>query len=464
VKINGNGAPAVLLVLLVCLGASISCSSSGASPASVEPAAQAAEDSRKTQQQLQSELMAFADRYFAETLDLARKLEESLPTPKSRYVMAGARLFAIIVTADIAASPNPGAAVLDMCVYVTLKRMVWEGYWMPEVYGEDVGQEVLDVLIGLEGDIWGIAATVYTSEQLAELESLIYDWKSRHPDVAFVDFVRLGELGDARQVQALVDAGRPGGMLAPVKEANRSIEEMRLLAERLAFMMTRMQLAVSLQVEMAATKLASMPEIQQLLEDSRGFTVASDRLSEAIATLVADLPEERRAAVEQVLEGLHEQRERLLADIGDEDGELRPALADFRETFEQGRLLAEALDQAIVSAEGLVSRILEDEPARPFDIMDYKATISEATITVRELHQVLARVERILGSEEIEGELTHVVESAMRLEDEVINDIIDRAFIRGIALILIFFVALAVYRWLGRRGAGDRGAGGGPER
>ena len=143
-------------------------------------------------------------------------------------------------------------------------------------------------------------------------------------------------------------------------------------------------------------------------------------------------------------QGLHEQRERLLADIGDEDGELRPALADFRETFETGRQLAVALNEALVSADGLVARVLEEEPARPFDILDYKETISEATITVRELHEVLARVERILGSEEIEGELTHVVDSAMRLEDEVINDIIDRAFVRGVALILIFFVALAV--------------------
>ena len=66
--------------------------------------------------------------------------------------------------------------------------------------------------------------------------------------------VRLTELGDARHVQDLIDAGRPGGMLAPVREASREIEEMRLLAERLAFMWTRMHLLISLQVEMATAK------------------------------------------------------------------------------------------------------------------------------------------------------------------------------------------------------------------
>ena len=36
-----------------------------------------------------------------------------------------------------------------------------------------------------------------------------------------------------------------GGMLAPVKEANRNIVEMRMLAERLAFLATRMQMMIS---------------------------------------------------------------------------------------------------------------------------------------------------------------------------------------------------------------------------
>ena len=59
-----------------------------------------------------------------------------------------------------------------------------------------------------------------------------------------VDFVRLTELGESREVQSLMEAGQPGGLLAPIKEANRNLEEMRLLAERLAFMVTRMQLMI----------------------------------------------------------------------------------------------------------------------------------------------------------------------------------------------------------------------------
>jgi hypothetical protein len=417
----------------------------------------AAESSRKTQQELQSELMAFADRFFAETLNTAKILERTLETPESRHTAAGARLLALIVTADIAASPNPGAAVLDMCVFVTLKRMVWEEYWAPEVYGEEAGAAVLDAYRELEDDIWRIATEVYNPEQLAELRDLIEHWRARHPDAVSVDFVRLTELSDARQVHALIDAGRPGGMLAPVKEANRNIEEMRLLAERLAFMATRMQMMLNLQLEMASAKLAAQPEVQQLLEDSRTFAEASDRAAAAFASLVADLPEERRAAVDQILAGLSEERERLLADLAAEDGELRPALGDFRDTFESGRQFAELLNETIINADRLVARMLEEEPVRPFDIMDYQLTLAEAATTAREIRAVLVSIEDLLGSAAAEGQLDPIVEAANSLEEEVVVDIIDRTFLRGVALIVVFFIVLTIYRWLMRWVAPDRG-------
>ena len=304
---NRKGVVYRLGVFVLGVAAVVSCTSSGATSGSRDQATTTTQASRQTQQEVQSELMAFADRYFAATLEAAKILERASDTPESRYTAAAARLVALVVVTDIAASPNPGGALLDMTVFVTLRRMVWEEYWRPEVYGE-AGVPVLVALSELEDDIWEIAAGVYTPEQLARLRGLIDAWRERHPETTAVDFLRLTELGDSRQVQALVDAGRPGGMLAPVKEANRELEEMRLLAERLTFMATRMQLMLSLQVEMASAKLAVQPEVQQLLEDSRTFAEVSDRFAEAFATLVAYLPEERRAADDQILSGLSEER------------------------------------------------------------------------------------------------------------------------------------------------------------
>ena len=454
---------AVLKLCLVVIGVVpiVSCTSSQ----TLDEGLTAAETARKTQQQVQSELMAFSDRFFAQTLEMTQTLEQVLETPESRYTAAAGRLVALMVTTDIAASPNPGAALLDMTVFVTLKRMVWEDYWMPEVYGDEAG-DVIDIYVDLEEDIWKIAAGVFTPEQLTELRELIADWRAQHPEVISVDFMRLAELGDSRQVDLLINASRPGGMLAPVREANRNIEEMRLLAERLAFMATRMQLMMSLQVEMATAKLAYQPEVQQLLEDSRTFAEVSDSAAEAFATLVADLPEERRAAVDQIMSGLSEQREQILADLGNEDGDLRPALDDVRRTLEVGREMAEVLGDAIRATDGLFARAMSGskDASRPFDILDYQTTFAEATIAAREIQQAVTSLEQILESGGIAKQMDQVLDGANRLQDEVVNEIVDRAFLRGVALIIVFFVFLTLYRLLISRVAPGPGSAGEPRK
>ena len=439
------------------------CASSGPTPTAETDSRSVAGETRMTQQEAQSALMAFSDRYFAVTLDAARALELGSATPEDRYTTAAARFLALMVTTDIAASPNPAAAVLDMTVLVTLKRTVFEDYWMPEVFGEK-GLPVLDAYLELEQDIWGIAAAVYTPEQLSELRTLVDNWRAEHPDVVNVDYVRLAELGDSRQVRTLVDAGRSGGMLAPVREANRNIEEMRMLSERLVFMATRMQMSLTLQVEMASAKLASLPESRQLIEDSRTFAEVSDRVAETFAALVADLPEERRAAIDQVMSGLNAQREALLADLSNENGELRPALHDLHQTLETGRQLAEVLGETIGATDLLLAGIEEasEGQGRPFDIVDYQKTLAEATVTVREVQTVLMSIERLLGSAGAEGQMAPILESANRFEDEVVDEILTRAFLYGVALILIFFLALLVYRVLATRLSANRSVMGVP--
>jgi hypothetical protein len=67
----------------------------------------------------------------------------------------------------------------------------------------------------------------------------------------------------------------------------------------------------------------------------------------------------------------------------------------------------------------------------------------------------LTTIERILSSTLTDEELNSILEGANRLEDEVVNEILDRAFFRGVALIVIFFIVLTMYRLLIRRFAPD---------
>ena len=122
--------------------------------------------------------------------------------------------------------------------------------------------------------------------------------------------------------------------------------------------------------------------------------------------------------------------------------------------------MASELDEAARDIDALVARMIAGtgDPPRPFDILEYKATFAELTDTAREIQAVLESIEAFLGSDDIEGQIDPIIEGANRLEHEVVDDIIDRAFLRGVALIVVFFVVLALYRLLMRRLAPDPGS------
>lgn len=448
---NRRPVPSIILVLVVagsCAGSRGVTGTPSAQSRSAKAAA-AQGDLRKTQQQVQSQLMGFADRFFAATFQAAWELQEALPTQQARQDAATERLTALLVTTDIAAGPNPGSAMLDMAVYVTLKRMVWEDYWGPEVYGK-AADNMIDSYRIMEADIWEVAAGVYTPEQLADLRRAIEEWRAKHPDQVSIGAMRLSELSDSRQISQLVEAGKPGGLLAPVKEANRNIEEMRMLAERLVFMLNRMQLSVNLQLDLVFANLTNQPEVQGVLTDTHTFADVADRVGDSFSSLVDGLPEERAAAINQILVGLSEERERIFNQIASEEEGIRPAIAEVRQTVEAATVLSQEGREAIQTVDSMITRMAERRrpDAKKFDILEYQATIQDATVLAQEANVVLAALERVIESSGLEQNLPLVVASANALEEEVVNEIVDRLFFRSLLFVLILFAALVGYTWI----------------
>jgi hypothetical protein len=127
----------------------------------------------------------------------------------------------------IAATPYPGAALLDMLVLVTLNRMVWEEYWVPKVYGQ-LAADMVTMLRKLEGDIWALAAEVLTPTQRQELRDVLRAWRDKYPDKIGVSFIRFSDFGELGRKPSLEQARKAGGLLAPIKQATQAAEEIRL--------------------------------------------------------------------------------------------------------------------------------------------------------------------------------------------------------------------------------------------
>ena len=116
--------------------------------------------------ELQAAVMAFADTSNSRFAQIARIID-GIGTPQARLTAARMLVFDISSNVEIAAGPYPGIALLDMVVVTSLRRMVWEDFWIPQVFGKQA-ESVLEDFRTMEKDIWKLAARIMTPEQLDE--------------------------------------------------------------------------------------------------------------------------------------------------------------------------------------------------------------------------------------------------------------------------------------------------------
>src|SRR5215470_10641985 len=282
---------AVLVALTVCVAATGT--AAARAKASAEGGALASEE-------LQAALRSFADSWASQLSETTARLATPMATPQARYHADRFGYFAIAAAFDIAAGPYPGAALLDMVVLVTLNRMVWEEYWMSQVYGEPAAGMVT-TLRQLEEDIWALAARVLTPTQRQELQDVLRAWRTRYPDKTGVSFIRFSDFGELGRKPSLEAARKAGGLLAPIKQAAQAAEEMSILGERVLYLLLRMQELLHARAKLTVQELFTTPEMAQLLDDVTGFRKVSERYAELFESLPAQLTAHMRGTIDQTL-------------------------------------------------------------------------------------------------------------------------------------------------------------------
>jgi outer membrane protein OmpA-like peptidoglycan-associated protein len=321
--------------------------------------------------ELQSAVMSFADTFAQTIASTALDLERTLQTPEARLKAANIRVYSVAAACEIAADAQPGVALLDMVVLVTLNRMVWEDYWQPEVFGQ-AAEDMVEALRKLEKGIWSIAARVLTQGQQKELRELLEEWRKANPKQRRVDYIRFSDFGDQLgRKPVLRTALRPGGLLAPVKEAVEVAEEIRMTVERAMYLLSRLQLIAGLQAELVFKKMVTEPEVTALLSQIGSLEEISERYAEIlnqlpveilaqvnttidklmgqiaeerqamIGQVMREVSAERAAAIAQAFEGLAEERKRTLGEIN-------------RLVNQGGREVEESMNHAFILAAAFV--------------------------------------------------------------------------------------------------------------
>lgn len=389
-----------------------------------------------TQEYLQLKLMGFADTFatkYADAISILLEQESSA----ERVLAARSKFYMAASAIDIASSRYPRVALVDMVVLVTLGRIVWEEY-APEVFG-DSALMVVKTLRNSEEDIWALAAKVLTPEQLKELRALIYKWREKNPGRQPVSFIRFNNLVELMGKDSLLQKEtKPGGLFAPVTEATRAVDEIRLTAERALYRLSRMQTNLGLQIEMVYHDLATGREIRQLLSDITGFR-------EVVERLPAQISEERKS---------------IMRDLESHEKTIQNVIGDIRQTMSEGNDLISLVNETTKTVDYTASRIdsmlRNPETGRPFDIMNYYNTVLLASDAVKQANSLLDSVEELLASPKWEQQMPVVLKLADAVESEG-EELVTHAFVLGIALIIIFSLAMLVLiRYAARQFAGLR--------
>ena len=375
-----------------------------------------------SRQQLDDQVRRFADRYHARmSIAVDRMRDHPLGSEKFQSAQYW-RTMSRVTSVDIAMGPNAVTNLLDMMVLTSLGRMVIEQYWVPERFGEEIGQPLINASRALEEDVWDMADAVLTLEQQSEMLTMISNYRDQYPDQVNPWWIRMNQFSGQRAAR-LAAIKRSGGLLKEVRKARETAEELQEQAERALFYMQRAPGIVAGRVESSALQLLGGPQVEQMLEDSDRFIDAVEQLVQ----LFEDLSEERLAVIDQFMEGLSQQREDLFSDFTTASPEAQLMLGDLRAIVESVEHITTSLNTG-------------NEPTEPVDIAEYRALTADVTQATIELTKL---VDAVSGVTDSPDDIVAIVDHISAGQERVLN----RLLVILLISIAFFFVCLFAYRF-----------------
>jgi hypothetical protein len=398
-------------------------------------------------EQVQADVMSFADVYVGEILDASGRLPPATQEAQVRVLGFQARQAAAAF--EIASGPNPVADLLDMVVLVTVTRTVFAEQPAQASFGEG-GKLLPKALAELEGKIWLIAGRVLDEKQEKRLRKFIEDWVAANPDLRDSSSVRLADmssvpgsksagLGTPSDVLKSMGLDLFGGFDPAVEEVQRS----RLLAERAFYFAKRWPRILELQTRLLTLQLAAQPAPTQLLAEVSRVSAAAESVARTAEGLPALVDREREAAIRQFMDALSAQETRA-----------RALLAEMRRTLDAGTGAANAVHGALGSVEAILATAGKPSPpgtppSRPFDVTEYTRALEQLGRSATELEALLRLVNQ--DAPRLAGLIGEAGKEATDRGRALVDYAFGRLLTLGLVLVLSALAAALLYRWASQR-------------
>lgn len=387
-----------------------------------------------TREQLQEEVMRFADRFATQLTQVAEQVRYSEGRSERRVDMLHFQYVVNASPLDVAIAPNAVTNLLDMMVMASLAHYAAEKFWSQDLGHPEDRQALVETTARLEKDIWTISDKVLTPGQQQSMRDLIAAWIDQHPDVRSVLQIRFSAFSGQRAA-ALREVQRTGGLMGEVSRSVDAVEEMHQYGERLLFYMQRFPDLARLQSELAAYEVLDQREIQSLVDDVDRLTVVSERLVEM-------LPEERAAAIDQLMDRLATEREMLLEQLLAPEGELRGTIADFSELATSIERISEHLRETTASLERTAVAINLDMGGESTELSEYTELVGTSFDAIAETRRLVEELEKFVSA----GSVNSRLPTAFNAVDEELDWLVNRIFFLVLGLIVFFFLSLFLYR------------------
>jgi len=298
-----------------------------------------------------------------------------------------------------------------------------------------------------------------------ELRNLIRRWQERHPNQQYLGGAGFDSFADILGDSDFKDAGKRGFRLPEINEATRSVDEARNLAERFTFFVKYLPYIVRTTTETSIYDVLGQPETILLLSDINRLTTAFENIGLTAKQLpdrlddVLDKPETIRLledinrlttaidgiglTAKQLPNRLGEERKKLMDDLLNSEKKIRALSGDIREALATGERMATSANQAALTVDKMVSRIYGRAEPGSFDVMEWLDTFRQGTEAAKQAQALVATVDKLLTD--------HGIDQRVSQLKQRFDALLLRLFLWAALLIVFFFMALFVYRYLSQR-------------
>lgn len=387
-----------------------------------------------TYRELDQQNRAFADRYVTRISNACSAIKHGLSATDQRARAHTIRLMTATSAYDVVSGSDPYQQLLNLAVLAELQKILYSKEGRAEkLFGSPLGALLATAVEEGAADAWRHVDRVLKPEQRTLLQELISAWRRENPGTDSVAMVRFDEFSLGQDKSALDDIPHGSGLLAPIGDALREVEQARLLGERGLYLAKRMPVLMNWHAESVLNEALTRPETVKSLEGFQKAVEILGRVSDSVAKLPDQVAAERKA-IFATLEEREKSLGGILKDVKESVTGVQQALKSGNDLVRESRGLVQEVEPLLGHFDKSLAK------ARPFNIVEYTAAASELTKAVHEANELVKDSNQLLESKVWNRYLEDVNAKA--------TERFNHAALLTCGIITFFFAMLVASRWI----------------